>query len=320
MQGNAEMLDFEESCLDTGNMSYRAVLGGMGHAAGPSLFCAWEIFGWWKCSLEFLLLVFCTRDTSRKWTSCPCCSWYLITTKRQKNGHRDGWELEHMPYEDKLSEQLSFTLVPWYLWEGCWADGARRFNVMRDGKTRHNTHKLKQKRFTRVVRGNILHLRAVKQWNRLAEGGVQSLCSQFFKTRLAKALTTWSDVKAKFGLSWKALRSLSAWIIVWSYASMNFSLARFLREVWILRQNHFWVLAAASGKWEVTEEPLHLPIFHQQLTKPGERRPLMGPQPLHKLYRCYYCGFLRTQDRKGGQEFLTAALCYCRQPWHIFPC
>ena len=36
MQGNVEMLDFEEGRLDTGNMSYRAILGRMGHAALPS--------------------------------------------------------------------------------------------------------------------------------------------------------------------------------------------------------------------------------------------------------------------------------------------
>lgn len=216
MQGSVEMLDFEESCLDTGNMSYRAVLGRMGHAAGPSLFCEWEIFGWWKCSLEFLLLVF---HTSRKWSSCPCCSWYLTITKRQKNGRRDGWELEHMPYEDKLMELLSFTLMPWYLWEGYWGDEARLLNAMRDGKMRYNERKLQQKRFTLVIRGNFSYLRAVKQWSRLSIGVMQSLYSQFFKTQLAKALLLkLSLVELKVGLGPpKVPFSLNYCMITWFY-------------------------------------------------------------------------------------------------------
>lgn len=51
MHGNAEMLDFEEGHLDTGNINYREILGRVGHAVGLSLVCACEVFGWCKSAV-----------------------------------------------------------------------------------------------------------------------------------------------------------------------------------------------------------------------------------------------------------------------------
>lgn len=187
--------------LDTGNRSYRTLLWRMGGAAGPSLFYAWEMFDWCRRAVRVSPLAACVRRLSREGSSFSCCSWHLIIIiiYNNKMAEGDAWELEHMPYVDKLRNLVLFTLRKWRLW-GTWKKAPTTYGdvteKMEPGsswqcvKMRVKRCKLEQKRFMHFTREKLFSHEALKQWSKLFKDILHLLCLWIFKT-LFKRIKTW---------------------------------------------------------------------------------------------------------------------------------
>ena len=103
--------------------------------------------------------------------------------------------LEHLPYEERLSDLGLFSLekrrlrgdlinVYKYLRCGRQRDKARFFSMVRGNKTRGSSHKPKHRKFCTNVHKNFFTVRAMKHWNRLPRAVVQSASLEKFKIHL----------------------------------------------------------------------------------------------------------------------------------------
>ena len=108
-------------------------------------------------------------------------------------------ELQHLHYEDRLSELVLFRLEKRRLWGGLIAafqylnraykqEGSKLFERVDNSRTRGNGFKLKEGRFRLYIRGKFVTMRAVRCWNRLPSEAVDAPSLEVFKARLDGAL------------------------------------------------------------------------------------------------------------------------------------
>ena len=118
--------------------------------------------------------------------------------------------LEHLPYEEKLRDLGLFSLEKRrlrgdlinaykYLKVGCQEDGAGRFSVMPNDRTRGNGHKLEHRKFQLNMRKNFFPVWVPEQGHRLHREGVESPSLETFKPCLDAFLCPCSGVPAQAG-------------------------------------------------------------------------------------------------------------------------
>ena len=104
-------------------------------------------------------------------------------------------ELEHLPYEEKLSDLVLFSHkkgrlrgdlinVYKYLKCGCQRDITNLFSAVCGDRTRGNSHKLQHRKFCTNMQRNFFIVRVMERWNRLPREIVGSPSLEIFKTHL----------------------------------------------------------------------------------------------------------------------------------------
>ena len=109
--------------------------------------------------------------------------------------------LEHLPYEDRLRKLGKFSLEKRRLWgdlieafqylKGAYKqEGSQIFTSVDNGKTRGNSFKLREGRFTLDIRRKFFTKTVMRCWNRLHKEAVDASSLEMFKARLDGALSS----------------------------------------------------------------------------------------------------------------------------------
>ena len=122
--------------------------------------------------------------------------------------------LEHLSYEERLSELGLFSLEKGRLRKDCSTcantcregakrmDGARLFSLVPSARTRGNGHNLKHRRFPLNIRKHFFTVRVTEHWQRLPREVVESPSLAMLKSHLDVVLGS---------LPWVTLPELGDW-------------------------------------------------------------------------------------------------------------